>query len=140
IATLGWLGKEAARRRLPGARQLDAGRLVAAATRSSAADELLDVYADNLAIGLATLLQLLGPHRLILHGDAVAGGEALRARVARRIAARVMPNLRRVDVVLSALDQRAGLLGAAGLVPSETVHLTTRSRCRAGPAPEPPAG
>lgn len=125
VATLGWLRKEAATRGVPGARHLDAGRLVAAAGALASAGELLDVYADNLAIGLATLLQLFGPHRLILHGDAVSGGEPFRARVAGRIAARVMPNLRKVDLVLSALDQQAGLLGAAGLVLSETFHLTS---------------
>jgi hypothetical protein len=38
----------------------------------------------------------------------------------------VLPHLRAdLTVALSSLDQRAGLLGAAGLVLSETFHLST---------------
>jgi predicted NBD/HSP70 family sugar kinase len=124
IATLRWLRREAGRLRVPGARTLTAGPLVAAAATSPKAAELLERYADNLAVGLANLVQVLHPERIILHGDAAAGGETLRALIVERIAARVLPYLAvDLDVVASGLDQRAGLLGAAGLVLSETFSL-----------------
>lgn len=122
LATLRWLRAEATRLRLPGARSLDAARLTALDTPPARA--LLARYADHLAAGLATLVHLLGPSRLLLHGDVVGGGEALRALVAERVRARTLPHVQNtVEVVLSSLDQDAGLLGAAGLVLSERFAL-----------------
>lgn len=125
IATLRWLRAEAAGRRLPDPSHMTAARLTALAEDGSTkADALLDDYADNLAVGLANLVMALNPEKLILHGD--VNDEALRARIEDRTRARVLPHLRdAVSVVLSTLDQRAGMLGAAGLVLSETFHLTT---------------
>jgi predicted NBD/HSP70 family sugar kinase len=121
IATLRWLRAEAAALDLPGARSLDAARLTELAGTSEAAAELLARYADNLAVGLANLVILLSPARIILHGDAVGGGEPFRALVASSLEDRVLAHVAgRVELTLSALDQRAGLLGAAGLVLSET--------------------
>lgn len=126
IATLPWLRGEAASLGIPEARTLDAGRLVALAGRDGVAAALLDRYAVNLAVGLATLVQLLDPQRVILHGDAVSGGEPLRALIDRHLRARVLGSLAPgVDLVLSPLDQHAGLLGAAGLVLSDTFSLAT---------------
>ena len=126
IATLRWLRSEAAASRLSGASQMTAARLVSLAERSDAAADLLDRYAENLAVGLANLTLMLNPEKLILHGDAVAGGEPIRALIEAKTKARVLPYLRpAVSVALSPLDQQAGLLGAAGLVLSETFHLAT---------------
>jgi predicted NBD/HSP70 family sugar kinase len=126
IATLRWLRREAASAGLRGARRMDAAGLVAEASTSVAARDLLHRYADNLAVGLANLVQVVNPTRIILHGDAAAGGEPFRRAVAERTAARVLPYLAPGrDLVLSSLDQRAGLLGAAGLVLSETFSLST---------------
>lgn len=126
IATLRWLRAEASARKLSGATQMTAARLVAMAERSDAAAGLLDRYAENLAVGLANLTLMLNPERLVLHGDVVAGGESLRALIEAKTKARVLPYLQDgVSVALSPLDQQAGLLGAAGLVLSETFHLAT---------------
>lgn len=127
IATLAWLRADAARLGLPAARRLDSARLVAlAADRGEPASGLLATYADHLAIGLANLVQTLAVERLILHGDVVGGGETLRTMLEERTRARVLGHLRdRVQLVLSPLDQQAGLLGAAGLVLSETFRLAT---------------
>ncbi|HMC41404.1 MAG TPA: ROK family transcriptional regulator [Acidimicrobiales bacterium] len=127
VASLGWLRQEARRHRLKEAGALDAGALVALAEAGSqAAQGLLDDYADHLAVGLANLVQVLNPPLLILHGDAVAGGERLRRRIEDGVRSRVLPHLRvGIRVVLSDLDQRAGLLGAAALVLSETFRLAT---------------
>jgi predicted NBD/HSP70 family sugar kinase len=122
IATLRWLRSEAGRLRLPDAQSMDARALVA--LDSKAARTLLTTYADHLAVGLATLVHLLAPERLLLHGDVVGGGEVLRSLVAERLQARTLPHLQGgLDVVLSSLDQDAGLLGAAGLVLSERFTL-----------------
>jgi predicted NBD/HSP70 family sugar kinase len=122
VATLRWLRAEAKRLRLPGAAALDARRLVA--LDSPAAKQLLERYADHLSVGLVTLVHLLAPSRLLLHGDVVGGGERLRALVAARLAARTLPHVRdTVEVMLSSLDQDASLLGAAGLVLSERFVL-----------------
>jgi predicted NBD/HSP70 family sugar kinase len=128
IATLRWLRSEAGRDGLPGAASIDAAKLVAlVAAGGSAAEQasaLLDTYADHLAIGLANLTQLLNPDALILHGDAVGGGEEFRRRIEAAVRERSLAYLRPgVRVVLSKLDQRATLLGAAGLVLSETFNL-----------------
>jgi predicted NBD/HSP70 family sugar kinase len=125
IATLRWLRREAARVRLPNAGHMTGATLVALAEDGSdKADALLGTYADHLAVGLANLVMLYNPERLILHGDVAV--EPLRALVEERTRARVLPHLRAdVAVALSPLDQRAGILGAAGLVLSETFHLTT---------------
>jgi predicted NBD/HSP70 family sugar kinase len=122
IATLRWLRAEAKRQRLPDAESMDARALVA--LDSARSRTLLARYADHLSVGLATLVQLLAPERLLLHGDVVGGGEVLRALVAERLQARSLPHLRdSVEVLLSSLDQDAGLLGAAGLVLSERFAL-----------------
>ena len=122
VATLRWLRAAAAGLGLPGAETLDAAGLVA--LDSDPARELLTAYADHLSVGLATLVHLLAPTRLLLHGDVVGGGEALRALIAERLAARTLPHVAdAVEVRLSSLDQDAGLLGAAGLVLSERFTL-----------------
>jgi predicted NBD/HSP70 family sugar kinase len=127
IATLRWLRAEAARRKLPGAGQMTASRLIAQSRKGTrGADALLDLYADHLAVGLANLTLVFNPEKLILHGDVVAGGELLRLLIEERTRARVLAYLRgTVQVAFSTLDQDAGLLGAAGLVLSETFHLAT---------------
>lgn len=124
VATLPWLRAEAHLAGLPNAATMDARAL--AVDPSSEARDLLERYADNLSLGLAILVQLVNPGRLILHGDAVGGGERLRAMVQTRTRERCLPHLADgLDVVLSTLDQRAGLLGAAGLMLSATFDLAT---------------
>jgi predicted NBD/HSP70 family sugar kinase len=125
IATLGWLRREARALDLPGAARLDGAALVALAESDERAGRLLAAYADNLAIGLSALVNLLGARQFLLHGDAVRGGEPLRAAVEAATRQRSLGYLSDDVVVrLSALDADAGLLGAAGLVLSETFTLT----------------
>ncbi|MGH2812080.1 MAG: ROK family protein [Actinomycetota bacterium] len=126
IATLRWLRAEASRLGLPNADGLDARALVDLAEDGSTdASSLLEEYANNLAIGLANLAQILSLRFFILHGDAVGGGETFRALTEKKTKEHVLEYLREeLEVVLSELDQRAGLLGAAGLVLSETFHLS----------------
>ena len=119
IATLRWLRAEARSRRIKGWETVDAAGLV-----DRGETQLLERYADNLAVGLANLVQVLNPEALILHGDAVGGGETFRSLVEDAVHARSLGYLR-PEIRLSTLDQRATLLGAAGLVLSATFNLTT---------------
>jgi len=124
VATLSWLRAEAQRLGLRGAPAMDAASLRSLAMSSEPAAELLNRYADNLAIGLANLAMVIAPERIILHGDAVGGGEQFRALIDAKMRQRSMgPFADRVALTLSALDQRAALLGAAGVVLSETFRL-----------------
>jgi predicted NBD/HSP70 family sugar kinase len=122
IATLPWLREQASALGLPKAARTTSATLTA--STAPEAEALLQTYADNLAVGLANLVNLLGTRRIVLHGDVVGGGEAMRARIEEATRARVLGYLRDdVQVMLSPLDADAALLGAAGLVLSETFKL-----------------
>ena len=113
-----WLRNEAVRRGVPGGRDTTPKRL---AGRKAAGDEaaagLLAAYGDNLAIGMANLVQLLSLQLFIIHGDVVHAGEEFRAELQSKVVARCLPALAAgVRVEYSALDQDAGLLGAAATV------------------------
>lgn len=126
IATLRWLRAEAERAGLPKASTLDSALLLEQAHGSRPARRLFEDYADHLAIGLANLAHVLGVTLFVLHGDAVGGGDEFRTLVERSTRERTLPGLRdRISVRLSELDQRAAVLGAAGLVLSSAFDLRT---------------
>lgn len=118
VASTRWLRAESVRRGIPGGHETTPGRLAKRAVGGdSAAQEVLDVYADNLALGLANLVQLLSLRVFILHGNVVQAGEPFRAELQRRVIARSMPALADgIEVLYSELDQDSGLLGAAAMV------------------------
>lgn len=119
VATLRWLRAEAARRGLPSPEATTTASLVALGEQGSA---LLGEYVDNLAVGMATLVNLLGIRRFFLHGDVVAGGEPVRRQLEHAVREAALGYLRdEVHVTVSGLD--GALLGAAGLVLSETFRL-----------------
>jgi predicted NBD/HSP70 family sugar kinase len=124
VATLRWLRRTARTRGIRGARQLDAARLAElAATGDTIADDLMDEYADHLAIGLANLDQTLGTELIIVHGDAVGGGEQLLERIRAATHRRAT---RPVEVRFTELTD-AALLGAAGVVLSALLHAASTS-------------
>ncbi|WP_089155433.1 ROK family transcriptional regulator [Micromonospora sp. NBS 11-29] len=118
IASTRWLRREAARRGVGDAASTTPAELVALAEKGDRpADELLDDYADHVAVGIANLVHMLALSLFILHGDVVGGGVVLRDRVRAAVDARVLPQLAgRARVEFSELDQEAGLLGAAAVV------------------------
>jgi predicted NBD/HSP70 family sugar kinase len=121
VATLPWLRAQAKALGLPRASRMTTGSLVALGAEGR---PLLDRYLDHVAAGLANLVNLLGTKRIVLHGDLVEGGEPVRAAVEAATRGRVLGHLRDdVQVAFSALDADAALLGAAGLVLSETFRL-----------------
>lgn len=122
VATLGWLRREAVALGLPDAEQATTASLSVLAAADARA--LLQRYVDHLALGLANLVNLLGTRRIVLHGDVVGGGEQMRAALEAAVRVRSLGHLRDdVVVSLSPLDADAALLGAAGLVLSETFRL-----------------
>jgi predicted NBD/HSP70 family sugar kinase len=125
VATLRWLRAEAAARDLPKPEAMDSAALARlVADGAPGAAELHAEWAEHLARGLAVLVNLLGVHRFLLHGDAVGGGEPLREAVEEALRAASLGYLRdEIEVSYSSLDADATLLGAAGLVLSETFRL-----------------
>ena len=101
-----------------------------------AAAELLDEYADHLAIGLANLVQLLTPPLLILHGDVVGGGEDLRGRIEAAVRARVLavPARRRARRVVRTRPARraAGRRRARALRDLQAGELMTTAKSGSG--------
>lgn len=124
LTTNRWLRRQAEERGLPGARRVTVARLSGIRASDRRAAELLDEYAVNLALGLGNIEQMLAPGVFILHGDAVAGGEALRASLQHHLRDE---SPRRHDegprVVLSDPDADAVLMGCAGLVLSNNLSL-----------------
>ena len=126
IATLGWLRKQANAAGLPDPQRIHAGRLMALVSEGTvAAARIADTYARNLAVGLANLQQTLAPNVFILHGDAVRGGDDFIAAIADHLE-QMVP--RRpgdpIQVIAGHEGDRAALIGAAGLVLSETLSFS----------------
>ena len=69
-----------------------------------------------LGMGMANILNLINPDRLVLGGGAMGAGRVLWDSMERELAARALsPALRQVNVVKAGLEGRSGLLGAVAL-------------------------
>ncbi len=125
IATTGWLRRQARALSLPDADTLDSRRLarLVEAGAPGAAD-LLDRYARNVAIGIANLQQTVAPNVFILHGDVVGGGERMVEAMLGHVRS-LVPWRPSGEIVLETgeTEDRAALLGAAGLVLSDLLHF-----------------
>lgn len=111
IASLAWLRRQAEALGLPDAAVLTPASLVASLPDEQA-HELLDRYADHVAVGIANLLHLLSIPLFILHGDVVGGGERLLAALRRQVAQRTMPGLDQPARIEFAASDEAAVLGA----------------------------
>lgn len=93
-----------------------AGRVLAPADLTGAdGAAVLDGYADMVAIGVANLVDLLDPEVVVIGGGVSELGEPLRAAIEARLGAWVFGAGTRppVRLVLAALGERAGAIGAA---------------------------
>ena len=101
---------------LAGSADAVTGETVAKALDAGRPDALLvlDEYAEQVAIGIANLIMVLDPQRVILGGGVSEMGEPLRSRVEAAAQRRVVGAAYRpaVPVVLAELGERAGALGA----------------------------
>ena len=93
----------------------DSGRAVFAAAGAGdpAALALLDAWTDEIAQGLAGLVHIFNPQRILVGGGVSAQTELLIGPLARRVEASVMPAFRvGLDLRPAALRNDAGLVGA----------------------------
>ncbi|WP_035830431.1 ROK family protein [Kaistia adipata] len=125
IATLGWLRRQARAIGIDDPDAIDSGRLVALTKAgSSGAAALLDLYARNVAVGIANLQQTVAPNFYILHGDVVGGGEFMAEAIAGHVRALVPSRSGgEISFAIGETEDRAALLGAAGLVLSELLQF-----------------
>jgi predicted NBD/HSP70 family sugar kinase len=124
IATLSWLRAEGRKVGLADP-DLNSRRLVELVEGGNqAAATLLDRYARNVAVGIANLQQTLAPNFFILHGDVVGGGQRMMDAIAAH-ARQLVPVHPRNAITLAAgeSEDRAALLGAAGLVLSDLLQV-----------------
>lgn len=116
VATLPWLRRQALDAGLPGARRMDAESLAERAASSPAHTDLLNRYADHVALGLANLEQVLGLGAYIVHGDVARGGEAMQHRLQSRLVEASPQREPTPRVILAPGPDTSTLLGATGLV------------------------
>ena len=126
VASTRWLRVRAAALKLAGASEMNPGRLVELVEAGDAtAEALLDEYADNLAIGLANIVQLFSVDLFILHGDVVQGGQLLLDRVQAAVSRRSLRVLvADARLSFSALERDSGLLGAAATVMTRVLGIS----------------
>lgn len=125
VATIGWLRRQARAAGLPEAEAMTPALLAGLAdTGSEAAERLLDLYARNIAVGIANLQQTLAPNHFVLHGEVVEAGERLRAAIEAHVGLLVPPRPgSEPRVLLTDQRGRATLRGAAGIVLSRRLQF-----------------
>ena len=125
IATTFWLRDQAHAAGLPDARRITAQCLADLAEEGApGAAALLDLYARNIAVGIANLQQTVAPNLFVLHGDAVGGGERLRSAIEMHVHRLVPPRPgSEVRIVFADPEGWATLRGAAGLVLSQLLQF-----------------
>ena len=126
IAALPWLRETAKQRGMADAERLDSASLLERAQQEvPGADELLDEYARNVAIGIANLQQVMAPSFYVLHGDVVRGGEPVRRLIEKHVKDLALDHPgARLQILLGSDSDDTALRGAAGLVLS--AQLRTR--------------
>lgn len=125
IATVGWLRRQARAIGIDAPDRINSARLVALARAGvPGAASLLDRYARNVAVGIANLQQTVAPNFYILHGDVVGGGEIMAEAIAGHVRA-LVPSRSGGEIrfAIGETEDRAALLGAAGLVLSELLQF-----------------
>lgn len=123
LATLPWLRQEAQRAGLPDAVATSSRTLAATSADDVRADSLLRRYIGNVAQGLADLEQILGLGTYLIHGDVATGGPVVLQMLQEELR-RMSPRRGAQPIVSAVLDEdRATLLGAAGLVLSSLYAL-----------------
>lgn len=117
VASLPWLRRQAVERGLAGAGEIDCGHLAHAADQGDAeAAELLDLYARNLAIGMANNEHMIASGTYIVHGDAARGGDRMRESLDRWLGGLAPRRGSTTAVLLGSSGDESTLLGGGGLV------------------------
>lgn len=88
----------------------------AAAAGDAEAVEIIGRAGEYLGMGLANVINLINPDRLVLGGGALEAGDPLWAGMERELKIRTLrPSLDQASVVRAGLGGRSGLLGAVAL-------------------------
>lgn len=125
VASLPWLRREAGRRGLTGAGEVDCAALAAAAGRGDGpAAELLDLYARNLAIGMANNEHMIASGTYIVHGDAARGGDRMLQALRRWLDTFGPQRESETTVLLGSGGDESTILGGGGLVLSTLLGVS----------------
>lgn len=117
VATLGWLRREAAARGIKDADQLTSETLSERSARGdAAADDLLDRYARNVAIGMANNEYVLASGTYIMHGDVCGGGDCMLSKLQQWLITLSPHRGTPPTVVFAEQPDVITLLGGAGIV------------------------
>jgi predicted NBD/HSP70 family sugar kinase len=117
VASSLWLRQEAERRGIRGADPVGCAWLSRqAADGDAAAAELLDLYARNLAIGMANNEHMLASGTYIMHGEAAAGGQLMHERLQHWLVTYSPRREGPVEVIMGDPTDEITLLGGGGLV------------------------
>ncbi len=91
---------------------MESGRDIFAAADRPEIRRVIDRWVDEVTYGLVTLIHVFNPSRIVLGGGIMAQPYILE-QVRKRLYARISPGFRGVEIVKAALENQAGLLGAA---------------------------
>jgi len=76
---------------------------------------VIGAQARWLGLGMANIAHVYSPEIIVLGGGVTAGLEQMRADIAAEFTLRAMPPFRGIPFVRAALQDNAGLIGAAAL-------------------------
>lgn len=125
LASLPWLRREAAQRGLPLADEVDCATLASSAGRGDdRAAELLDLYARNLAVGMANNEHMIASGTYIVHGDAAGGGDLMQEALTRWLDTFGPHRGPETTVLLGSSGDESTILGGGGLVLSTLLGVS----------------
>lgn len=92
------------------------GRDLFASRKDSAVAELLDEWADEIVIGLASLTHSINPEAIVLGGGLMSQPEIF-ALLQDKYHAEILPSFRETKLLLAQLGNQAGVYGAYAIAP-----------------------
>ncbi len=96
----------------------------AAKTGESFARKVFDQAAEYLGIGLASIVNMLSPHAIVIGGGVALNGDLLFDKLRKTMAARSINNISRdVEILPATFGERAASMGAAAVVLDNVLHL-----------------
>lgn len=85
--------------------------------------QVFDEYTDYMAEGIADLINIFDPERIVIGGGVSAQGELLLAPVREKVRQKIyFKEMETADIVCSLLANDAAIIGAANLLTQETAH------------------
>jgi predicted NBD/HSP70 family sugar kinase len=73
--------------------------------------DILEQWADEVMVGLSTLIHIFNPSKVIL-GGGIMTQPLVMELIQERVPKYIMPNFRKVQIMTAALGNTAGLMGA----------------------------